>query len=115
MIGIPESHACSTAGVSVSVVFGETISASQSPERTSDWMSEICLSSEASASTASKLAMSSLSASTCACIVVHPTTRHGLSTAAFEKQMFHGPGVLYCDVSTSLGSIACTHGSFPAP
>ena len=50
-------------------------------------MSEICLSSLASASTALKLAISSWSF-TSACIVFQPTWRHGLSTAALEKQRF---------------------------
>ena len=49
-------------------------------------MSEICLSSLASASTARNLPISSCS-STSACIVFQPTWRHGLSTPAFEKQM----------------------------
>ena len=62
--GIPVSHACSTAGVNVAVVFGETISASHWSPRVRDWMSEICLSSLASASTALKSAISSPSAST---------------------------------------------------
>src|ERR687891_353422 len=79
-------HAASTAGVSVAVVFGDTISASHLPPETIDSMSEICLSSFASASTTVNLPISSCSLTSC-CIVFQPTWRHGLSTAAFEKQM----------------------------
>ena len=69
-------------------------------------MSEICFSSFASASTAWKSPISSCS-STSACMVVQPVCRQGLSTAALEKQTFHGPSVLYCVVSTISGSSAC--------
>ena len=79
-------HAASTAGVSVAVVFGDTISASHLPPETIDSMSEICLSSFASASTTVNLPISSCSLTSC-CIAFQPTWRHGLSTAAFEKQM----------------------------
>src|ERR671910_2125850 len=79
-------QAASTAGVRVAVVFGEMISASHLPPARSS-MSEICLSSLASASTARKLAIS-LWSLTSSCIVVQPTWRHGLLTAAFEKQTF---------------------------
>ena len=79
-------------------------------------MSEICLSSFASASTSLKSAISSWSL-TSSCIVVQPTWRHGLSTAAFEKQMFQPLAVfaLYSAVSTISGSIACSHGLSAGP
>ena len=99
MTGMPVAHASSTAGVSVAVVLGETISASQ-PWPVNDSMSEICLSSEASASRAVNSAISGCS-STSACIVVQPTCRHGLSVAALEKHTFHPPpGWAYWAVST---------------
>src|ERR671917_1255493 len=79
-------QAASTAGVRVAVVFGDTISASQLPPASSS-MSEICLSSLASASTALKLAISLWSFTSC-CIVVQPTWRQGLLTAALEKHRF---------------------------
>ena len=109
------SHAASTAGVSVAVVFGETISASQLPPASSS-MSEICLSSFASASIARKLAISSWSL-TSACIVVQPTWRHGLSTAALEKHRFQPlpDFALYSVVSTISGSIACSQGLSSGP
>src|SRR5918999_3329827 len=113
--GTPVSHAASTAGVSVSVVFGDTISASQlRPARLS--MSEICLSSLASASTERKLPISGWSL-TSSCIVFQPTWRHGVSTAALEKQMFQSPllSALRSDVSTISGSIACSHGLSAGP
>src|SRR6202044_3301662 len=106
-------QAASTAGVSAAVVFGETIRASQSPLCTKALMSEICLSSLPCASATLKDLMSSLSTSTCACMLVQPTTRHGLSTPAFEKQMRYGPGFLYLEVSTSLPPRFCSHG-FPS-
>ena len=114
MTGMPVSHAASTAGVSVAVVLGDTISASQSPLPVSVSMSEICLSSAASASRTSNSAISGCS-STSACMVVKPTCRHGLSTEALEKHTFHGPGVAYCAVSTISGSMACSHGASAGP
>src|SRR5271165_3023763 len=80
-------QAASTAGVSAAVVLGDTISASQLPLDTKALMSEICLSSLPWASATVKDWMSDLRTSTCACIVVQPTTRHGLSTPALEKQI----------------------------
>ena len=97
--GTPVAHASSTAGVSVAVVLGETIRASQ-PWPVSDSMSEICLSSDASASSTVNSAISGCSAAS-ACIVVKPTWRHGLSVAALLKHTFHPPpGWAYCAVST---------------
>ena len=79
-------QACSTAGVSAAVVFGDTISTSQLPLLTSVLMSEICLSSLPSASTWVNDLMSAFCASTSACMLVKPTTRQGLLTPALEKQ-----------------------------
>src|SRR5918999_1091565 len=113
--GMSWLQAASTAGVSVCVVFGDTISASQlRPARLS--MSEICLSSLASASTERKLPISGWSL-TSSCIVFQPTWRHGLSTAALEKQMFQFPllSALNSAVSTISGSIACSHGLSAGP
>src|SRR5580698_2938906 len=106
-------HAASTAGVNAAVVFGETIKASQSPVWTKALMSEICLSSLPCASAALKDLMSSFSASTCACMLVQPTTRHGLSTPAFEKQMRYGPAFLYFLLMIRLPPRFCSHG-FPS-
>ena len=79
-------------------------------------MSEICLSSLASASTARKLAIS-LWSLTSSCMVVQPTWRHGLSTEAFEKQMFQPLAflALYFPVETISGSMACVHGVAGSP
>jgi hypothetical protein len=114
--GMSDSHACSTAGVRVAVVFGDTISASHLPPETIDSMSEICLSSFASASTTVNLPIS-LWSLTSSRIVLKPVWRHGLSFAALEKQMFQLPAlsVLYSDVSTISGSIACSHGLSAGP
>ena len=80
-------------------------------------MSEICLSSFASASTTVNLPISGvLSAS--AFIVMPPFWRHGLSLAAFEKQTFQPSALsdLNSDVSTiSPGSIICSHGLSAGP
>ena len=79
-------------------------------------MSEICLSSFASASTIVNLPISFvLSAS--AFIVMRPFWRHGLSLAAFEKQTFQPDALsdLYFDVSTISGSIICVHGFDASP
>ena len=116
MIGMSDLHASSTAGVSVAVVFGETISASHLLPETSDSMSEICLSSLASASTTVNFAISSWSLTSCF-IVLKPVWRHGLSFAAFEKHTFQPLALsdLYLDVSTISGSIACSHGVSGSP
>src|SRR5690606_30116335 len=53
--------------------------------------------------------------STAACMVVKPTTRHGLKRPALEKQMVHGGSFLYWDVSTQVGSKACSHGLSAGP
>src|ERR1700756_4120467 len=103
-------QACWTAGVSAAVVLGETIRMSHLPLDTKALMSEICLSSLPSASAAVKDLMSAFSRSPCACILVQPTTRHGLSRPAFEKQMLYGPGFLYLVVSTSLPPRFCSQG-----
>src|SRR5271165_309338 len=103
-------HAASTAGVSAAVVVGETMSRSQFPLSTKALMSEICLSSLAWASATVKDLMSFFSTSTCACMLVKPTTRHGFSRLALEKQIRYGPGFLYCDVSTILPPRCCSHG-----
>ena len=53
---------------------------------------------------------------TSACIVVQPTCRHGLSTAALEKHTFHPPpGWAYCAVSTYVGWMACSQGASAGP
>src|SRR5215210_6450788 len=108
-------QAPSTAGVSVLVVLGEMISASHFLPASSS-MSEICLSSLASASSTVNLPMS-LCSLTSACIVFQPTWRHGLSTAALEKQTFQPlpDFALYLDVSTISGSIACSQGLSSGP
>lgn len=102
-----------TAGVSVAVVLGETISASQ-PFAVSSAMSEICLSSLPSASRTVNSAIS-LCAATSACMVFQPTWRQGLLVAALEKQRWYGPAFLYLAVSTGLGSMACSHGLSAGP
>ncbi len=108
-------QAASTAGVSAAVVFGETMSKSQAPLETKASMSEICLSSLPCASATVKDLMSFLSTSTCACMLVQPTTRHGLKRPALEKQIRYGPGFLYCAVSTSLPSRCCSQGLSGGP
>src|SRR4051794_24345044 len=102
-----------TAGVSVAVVLGETISASQSWP-TSSAMSEICLSSLPSASRAVNLLIS-LCRATSACMVFQPTCRHGLLIAALEKQRWYGPSFLYLAVSIISGAMACSHGLSAGP
>ena len=69
--GMSLSHAASTAGVSVAVVFGATMMASHLPPEVIDSMSEICLSSFASASTTVNFAIS-LVLSASAFIVMRP-------------------------------------------
>src|SRR5690349_23649463 len=116
MTGTSLLHAASTAGVSVLVVFGAMMIASHLPPDVSDSMSEICLSSFASASTTVNFAMS-LSLSAAAFMVFRPFWRHGLSDAAFEKQTFQ-PELfldLYFAVSTISGSIICSHGVDASP
>src|SRR3954454_23720643 len=90
--GTSDLQAASTAGVSVAVVFGAMMIASHFLPETIDSMSEICLSSFASASTTVNLPIS-LVFSASAFIVMRPFWRHGLSLAAFEKQTFQ-PEVL---------------------
>src|SRR3954452_4903846 len=109
-------HAASTAGVRVLVVFGAIRMMSHLPPEVSDSMSEICLSSFASASTIVNLPIS-LVVLASSFIVMRPFWRHGLSEAAFEKQTFH-PELflaLYFDVSTISGWIICTHGLSAGP
>src|SRR5690348_16169128 len=101
-------QAAVTAGVSVAVVFGETISASQ-PLACSSAMSEICLSSLPSASSAVNLVIS-LCRPASACIVFQPTWRQGLLTAALEKHRWYGPSFLYLAVPVICGAMACSHG-----
>ena len=72
------SQAASTAGVRVAVVDGETMIASQSPESTNAWMSEICLlSSSAASATRNSPMPSSVSTSTCCCIVISRSGARG--------------------------------------
>src|SRR5260370_35032592 len=59
--------------------------------------------------------MSDFRTSTWACMLVQPTTRHGLSTPALEKQIRYGPGFLYCEVSTSLPPRCCSQGLSAGP
>ncbi len=106
-------QAAVTAGVSVAVVFGETISASQ-PLACSSAMSEICLSSLPSASRAVNFSISSCRP-TSACIVFQPTWRQGLLTAALEKHRWYGPSFLYFAVSIIFGAMACSQGLFAGP
>src|SRR5829696_100447 len=107
------AHACSTAGVRVAVVFGDTISASQ-PLPSRSVMSEICLSSLLSASATVNDLISGCSL-TSACMFLKPTCRHGLPTPALEKHRLYGPGFLYFAVSTVLASSACSHGLSAGP
>src|SRR5208283_1237387 len=93
----------------------ETMSRSQLPLETKASMSEICLSSLPCASATVKDLMSSFKASTCACMLVQPTTRHGLKRPALEKQIRYGPGFLYCAVSTSLPPRCCSQGLSAGP
>ena len=102
-----------TAGVSVAVVFGETINASH-PLACSSAMSEICLSSLPSASRAVSLEISLCNAAS-ACMVFQPTCRQGLSIAAFEKQRWYGPSFLYSAVDTICGAMACSQGLSAGP
>ena len=116
MTGTSLSQAFSTAGVSVEVVFGATISASHLPPEVSDSRSEICLSSLPSASTTVNLAMS-LFAFAAASIVFRPFWRHGLLLPAFEKQTFQPELLsdLNSAVSRISGSIICSHGRSAGP
>jgi hypothetical protein len=111
--GIPLAQAASTAGVRVAVVFGETMRALHPPE-TSCWMSLICLSSLASASSTVNFVISGCRVAS-ACMVFQPTWRHGLSTEALEKQTSYGPGLAYLAVSTMVGLSACSHGLSAGP
>src|ERR1700730_6622968 len=102
MIGIPVAHAFSMAGVSAAVVFGATMMASQ-PLVVRSATSEICFSSLLVASTYVNCLILSPWTPTSACIVVQPTTRHGLPTSALLKQICQGPAFLYLVVSTYVG------------
>src|SRR3954449_9025310 len=109
-------HAASTAGVSVLVVFGAIRMMSHLPPEVIDSMSEICLSSFASASTTVNLPISGVFLAS-SFMVVRPFWRHGLSEAAFEKQTFQ-PELflaLYLAVSTISGWIICSHGLSGGP
>src|SRR6266849_7729749 len=114
MIGIPLAHAFSTAGVSAAVVFGATMIASQ-PLLARSAMSEICFSSLPVASTYVNCLILVPWTPTSACMVVQPTTRHGLPTSALLKQICQEPAFLYLAVSTYVGWIAWSHGWSAAP
>ncbi len=113
--GTPLSQAVSTAGVNVAVVDGEMMMASQSPESTNAWMSEICWLSSSAASEEEKppIRPSSISASACWRMVMEPVTRQGLDTEALEKQTwaFSGSSMANSAVSIHSGSIAWAQGS----
>ncbi|MFD2024358.1 hypothetical protein [Promicromonospora aerolata] len=104
--------------MSVAVVDGEMMIASQSPASTNAWMSEICLlsSSAASETRNSPITPSSWSTSTCCCMVIQPVTRHGLETDALEKHsVLSPPSLANSPVSTSSGSMAWSHGWSAGP
>src|SRR3954454_16979955 len=109
-------HAASTAGVRVAVVFGAMMMASQLLPDTIDSMSEICLSSLASASTTVNFAISLVLAAS-AFMVMRPFWRHGLSEAAFEKQTFQPE--LFLDLKSAVsrisGWIICVQGLDASP
>src|SRR4051794_38781288 len=107
-------QACSTAGVSAAVVFGETMSASHFPLLTRSLTSAICFSSLLCASTTLKLAISGCSFASCS-IVFRPTTRQGLPTPALETQRLYGPAFLYWLVSAVGESTLCSHGWSAGP
>ena len=114
MTGRPFRQAASTAGVSVAVVFGDTMSASH-PLPSRSLMSAICFWSLPSASTWTNCLIRLFCASTSACMVLKPTCRHGLFRPALEKQILYGPGFLNFAVSTIVGLSTCSHGLSAGP
>src|SRR2546423_4383896 len=111
--GTPVWHAFSTAGVSATVVFGETMMASHLPA-SSPARSLICLSSLPPACRTVKVVISGCSFSS-ARIVEYPVSRHGLVKSALEKHTFHGGAFLKWVVSTQVGCSACSHGWSAGP
>ena len=78
-------------------------------------MSAICFWSLPSASTCTNSLMRLFCASTSACMVLKPTCRHGLFSAALEKQILCGPAFLNLAVSTIVGLSTCSHGLSAGP
>ena len=110
-------HAASTAGVSVAVVFGAMMIASHLPPEVIASMSEICLSSFASASTTVNFAIS-LVFSASAFIVMRPFWRHGLSERGVREADVPARALLGLELrqcSTISGSIICVHGLDASP